>query len=75
MKRAVSFSGLRKVCQVIDNCPSTFEELATVVLPSDMDRLHTAMRKSHTLTEFCVSGDGVKTILRRLGRTHDFSGL
>lgn len=39
-----------------------------------MVRLRDAMRKPHSLTEFCVSGDGVKTILLRLGRTSDFSG-
>jgi hypothetical protein len=59
---------------VIDTCPSTFTELATVVLPGYMVRLRAAMRRPHSLTEFCVSGDGVKTILRRLGRTNDFSG-
>jgi hypothetical protein len=59
---------------MIDACQSTFAELAAVVLPGHMVRLRAAMRKPHSLTEFCVSGDGVKTILRRLGRTNDFSG-
>ena len=39
-----------------------------------MVQLRAAMRKPHGLREFCVSGDGVKTILRQLGRTNDFSG-
>jgi predicted GIY-YIG superfamily endonuclease len=59
---------------LIDNCQSTFAELISVVLPGNMVRLRDAMTKPHSLTEFCVSGDGVKTILRRLGRTSDFSG-
>jgi predicted GIY-YIG superfamily endonuclease len=59
---------------LIDNCQSTFAELIAVVLPGYMTQLRAAMRKPHPLTDFCVSGDGVKTILRRLGRTRDFSG-
>jgi len=59
---------------LIDNCPSTFAELTAVVLPGYMVRLHAAMRNAHSLAEFCVSGDGVRTILRRLRRSTDFSG-
>lgn len=59
---------------MIDTCPSTFAELAAIVLPGYMVQLRAAMRKPHSLTEFCVSGHGVKTIVRRLGRTSDFSG-
>jgi hypothetical protein len=39
-----------------------------------MIRLRTAMKKPHRLKEFCTAGAGVKSILRRLGRTIDFSG-
>jgi len=59
---------------VIDTCPSTFKELATVILPSDMVRLRVALTKSYSLREFSTSGVGVKTILRKIGRTSDFSG-
>jgi predicted GIY-YIG superfamily endonuclease len=60
---------------MIDSCTSTFAELAAVVLPSYMRRLRTAMEKPLSLTEFCIAGVGVKTILRQqLGRASDFSG-
>lgn len=59
---------------MIDNCPGSFRELTARVLPGYMVRLRAAMKKPRSLTEFCVPGDGVKTILRRLGRTSDFSG-
>jgi predicted GIY-YIG superfamily endonuclease len=60
---------------MIDACTSTFADLATVVLPCYMVRLRAAMKKPLSLTEFCISGVGVKTILRQhLQRTSDFSG-
>ena len=36
--------------------------------------MHAALQKSHELKDFCTPGIGVKTILRRLRRTTDFSG-
>jgi predicted GIY-YIG superfamily endonuclease len=59
---------------MIDACPSTFAELAAVILPGYMVRLRAAMGEPRSLTEFCISGVGVKATLRRLGHTSDFSG-
>lgn len=60
---------------MIDSCTSTFAKLAAAVLPGYMRRLRTAMQKPLSLTEFCISGVGVKTILwQQLHRTSDFSG-
>lgn len=59
---------------MIDDCASTFAELADAVLPGDMIRLRAAMGEPQSLTEFCLPRVGVKTILRRLGRASDFSG-
>jgi hypothetical protein len=59
---------------MINTCPHSFAELAAVVLPGYMAQMRAALKNPRSLTEFCVSGNGVKTIARRLGRTSDFSG-
>jgi hypothetical protein len=59
---------------VIDTCESTFAELGSVVFPGYMAQIRTALKKPHNLADLCVSGDGVKTILKRLGKNSDFSG-
>ena len=58
----------------IDARTSTFAELATTVLPRHMASMRVAMATTQKLTEFCRPGVGVKTILKQLGRTRDFSG-
>ena len=58
----------------IDECTSTFAELAATVLPSYMAAMRTALDHPHRLTDFCTPGVGVKSILRNLGRSLDFSG-
>lgn len=59
---------------MIDDCASPFAELASVILPDYMTRLVAAMAEPRSLNEFCASGVGIKTMLRRLGRADDFSG-
>ena len=59
---------------MIDGCTHTFAELTSVVLPGYMARLRTAMEEPRSLTEFCTTGVGTVTILRRLGHERDFSG-
>jgi predicted GIY-YIG superfamily endonuclease len=59
---------------VIDDCQSNFTELSANVLPAYMIKMRAAMNKPLKLTEFCTPRQGVKTILKRLGRTNDFSG-
>ncbi len=58
----------------IDGCESTFEDLATKILPKYMSDLNDAMRNPHRMTVFCTPGDGVKTIAKKLGKEDDFSG-
>jgi len=58
----------------IDECTSTFEELATTVLPKYMAAMQDALQRPHALSGFCTAGVGVKTILAGLGRSRDFSG-
>jgi predicted GIY-YIG superfamily endonuclease len=58
----------------IDNCPHTFEELASRVLPSHMSRMLKAFATPHKMETFGNIGIGPKTILERMGRTRDFSG-
>jgi hypothetical protein len=58
----------------IDECTSTFAELASTVLPRYMVAMRAAMRNPRQLTEFCKPRVGVQTILAGLGETEDFSG-
>jgi hypothetical protein len=58
----------------IDECTSTFAELATTVLPKYMGAMHEALKGQHPLSGFCTPGVGVKTIVTGLGRSRDFSG-
>jgi predicted GIY-YIG superfamily endonuclease len=58
----------------VDDCTSTFAEMAAVVLPGDMERVRAAMAAPHPMTDFCTPRVGVRSILARLGRNQDFSG-
>jgi predicted GIY-YIG superfamily endonuclease len=58
----------------IDACPSTFAELAAVILPSHMAKLRQAMTTPFRLADFSAPGVGAKTFLKGLGRSKDFSG-
>jgi hypothetical protein len=59
---------------MIDNCTRDFTTLAAEVLPRYMDRMRAAMATPRRLNEFCIPGVGVKTIVKRLGISDDFSG-
>lgn len=58
----------------IDNCTSSFSELATSVLPQYMEKLRGELQRPHPLATFCISGVGVSGILKTLERERDFSG-
>lgn len=58
----------------IDNCTSSFSELATSVLPQYMEKLRGELQRPHTLAAFCISGVGVSGILKTLEWELDFSG-
>ncbi len=58
----------------IDECIYSFAELAESVLPKHLGTLRSAMVTPRLLKEFCTAGIGVRTLLKRVGRTTDFSG-
>src|SRR5271154_1642880 len=58
----------------VDDCTSTFAELAAVVMPGYMTQLRKAMEAAHQLTDFSTPSVGTRTILSRLGRSADFAG-
>jgi predicted GIY-YIG superfamily endonuclease len=58
----------------IDECASTFAELAEKVLPAHMQEMKQAMQRARQLADFCKPKIGIRTILKRLGRREDFSG-
>lgn len=59
----------------IDDCQHTFEILASKALPGFMRELERAMQSPHQAVGFAASGLGVRSILRKLDRAEDFSGL
>jgi hypothetical protein len=58
----------------IDNCPHSFEHLATVVLPGYMAQLREAIKRPHNAGDFAKPGVGPVSIAKSLGRASDFSG-
>jgi hypothetical protein len=58
----------------IDACTHTFTEMVSMILPSDMTRLRAALDAQLPLSSFSSDGFGVKSILKQLERTRDFSG-
>jgi hypothetical protein len=58
----------------IDACTNTFAELAAVVMPGYMADLRKAIATPHVLGDFTTPGVGVRSILKRLGRSADFAG-
>jgi hypothetical protein len=57
----------------IDGCRHDFQQLASEILPADMARMRTAMTTPIPMRTFC-KGAGIRTILKKLGRTADFPG-
>ncbi|WP_177327893.1 excinuclease ABC subunit C [Pseudomonas sp. W15Feb9B] len=58
----------------LHECPHTFEELATTVLPAHMNRMKTALRDPRDMKVFGIQGVGAKSLLKQFGLAHDFSG-
>lgn len=58
----------------IDDCNSSFAEMAAVILPADMARLRLALAAPQPMSLFCKPRFGVQSILSQLQRKHDFSG-
>lgn len=58
---------------MIDNCANTFAELANEILPKRMEELRHAMQSPRPLAHVAERGVGLKTILKEMGKTEDFS--
>ncbi|MGY2271660.1 MULTISPECIES: excinuclease ABC subunit C [Pseudomonas] len=58
----------------LHDLPHTFEELATTVLPKHMAKMREALANPWKMEEFSKKGIGVKTLLKKFERPHDFSG-
>jgi predicted GIY-YIG superfamily endonuclease len=58
----------------IDACTSSFSEMAEAILPRNMARLRSALAAPRPMSEFCATGVGVKSILKALRQSDDFSG-
>lgn len=59
---------------MIDNCPHLFDQLASTVLPSYAAQLQRSLANPSPMADFAERGVGAKTLLKRYGRTKDFSG-
>ncbi len=61
----------------IDGCTHDFATLATAVLPELLQKLRKALEQPHDASYFSQKGrgNGVASILKRLGKNEDFSGL
>ena len=58
----------------IDNCEFSFNELATLKLPTYMKTMTEALKIPHEMSLFSQIGDGKATVLRKLERSQDFQG-
>ncbi|CAI8921067.1 MULTISPECIES: hypothetical protein [Pseudomonas syringae group] len=58
----------------LHECKHTFEELAQTVLPEHMSRVRAALETPWAMEGFSAKGVGVKSLLRTLGFSEDFSG-
>jgi hypothetical protein len=58
----------------IDQCPHSFTQLSSTVLPAYMKQLRSAMEKPLPASLFTVPGNGPVSIARWLARKSDFSG-
>ncbi len=58
----------------IDECNHTFAEMAATVLPAHMSRLGAALEQPFSLSSFCKSGVGIRSLLSQIGRSVDFAG-
>jgi hypothetical protein len=58
----------------IDNCPHTFDELSTTVLPAHLERLKTAVQSPLSATKLVGFKSASREALKRVDRTTDFPG-
>jgi hypothetical protein len=58
----------------IDECPYTFVELATRVLPDRMKQMRSSMQIPWKMSDFSQAGVGTKSHVLKLGRKADFKG-
>ncbi len=58
----------------IDNCPYTFAELTTNILPKYMAVIRSSIGNPKPMSDFTVKGDGVATIAEKYNLKSDFSG-
>lgn len=58
----------------VDDCPHTFDDLATRVLPKYMDQLRRAFTSPWPASEFAAPNVGPRSLARRFGLGSDFSG-
>ena len=58
----------------IDDCQYSFEELATSILPSHMERMRDALTHPLPMQRFARKGVGSVSILNELKRDRDFPG-
>lgn len=58
----------------IDNCKTSFQELATNILPSHFARLKENMKSPFPASWIREKNVGKATLLQRIGRKNDFSG-
>lgn len=58
----------------LHECPHTFQELATTVLPAHLTRMRAALADPRNMDLFARPGVGTRTLLKEFGILHDFSG-
>lgn len=58
----------------VDNCKYSFQKLALTVLPGYMTKMNAAIKRPIPMTVFAEKGNGLKTILKQIGRENDFIG-
>jgi len=58
----------------LHECPHTFQELATTVLPGHMARMRVALAASRNMELFARPGIGPGTLIKDFGIPQDFSG-
>ncbi|OSZ65789.1 excinuclease ABC subunit C [Hydrogenophaga sp. IBVHS2] len=58
----------------LHECPYTFHELATTVLPAHMARMRVALREPRQMSMYARPGVGPGTLVKELGMTKDVSG-
>lgn len=58
----------------LHECPHTFQELATTVLPAHMARMRVALADPRSMDLFARPGVGPSTLIKEFGIPQDFSG-